>query len=237
MPVKPITHPSYQNQSGFSLIEIAIVLVIFGLLLTMFLTPLSTQRHLQNRAETNTLLNTAKEALFGYAIVNGHLPCPDTKDIPTGIADTSCSSEGGVLPWNTLGIKATDAWNHYFTYYVDATFADSSNKFTISHAINNSNVSIYINPGNTDTALTSDSSNPALVIVSHGANGFNSINTNQDANLNQEPASTNSHENENDGLNGIFVSHPPTADGFDDQLIWISPKVLINRMIMAERLP
>ena len=237
MTLRKIKKQLFVQQSGFSLIEIAIVLVIFGLLLTMFLTPLSTQRNLQNRAETNALLHTAKEALFGYAIVNGHFPCPDTKPVPTGEADATCTTEGGVLPWNTLGISPTDAWNHYFTYYVDATFSNSINNFTINAAEGNSNISIRLIPDISNTALTSVNSNPALVVVSHGENGFGAINTNPNSTLNKEPASSNAHEIENDGTNGIFVSHPPTADGFDDQLIWISPKVLINRMIMAERLP
>lgn len=225
-------------QSGFSLIEIAIVLVIFGLLLTMFLTPLNTQRNLQNRAETSALLNQAKQALFGYAIVNGHLPCPDSDAVPDGIENRNvagdCGNDNGVLPWDTLGISRVDAWDHYFTYRVDATFSNSTNLFTINDAEGNSGININEMNGN---ALISVNSRPTLVVVSHGANGFGAINTSQNAAINNEPASTNVDEQENTDNDVTFVSHPPTADGFDDQLIWISPKVLINRMIMAERLP
>lgn len=226
------------QQSGFSLIEIAIVLVIFGLLLTMFLTPLSTQRNLQNRAETNALLHTAKEALFGYAIVNRHLPCPDTDAIPDGVENRNvagnCVDDNGVLPWDTLGIARVDAWNHYFTYRIDATFSNSINRFTIGDAEGSSGITINTLNGN---LLVSASSRPVLVVVSHGENGFGATNTNQNVATNNEPAPTNLDELENTDNDVTFVSHAPTADGFDDQLIWISPKVLINRMIMAERLP
>ena len=42
--------------------------------------------------------------------------------------------------------------------------------------------------------------------------------------------------------NRTFVSHPPTANGapngyFDDIVIWISPNILINRMVAAGKLP
>ncbi len=238
MPIRPPRYQPLDQQSGFSLIEIAIVLVIFGLLLTMFLTPLSTQRTLQNRAETNALLNTAKEALFGYAIVNGHLPCPDTDAIPEGIENRNvagnCANDNGVLPWDTLGISRVDAWDHYFTYRVDATFSDSANLFTINDAEGNSGININ---GMNGISLISTNSRPVLVVISHGENGLGGINTSQNAATNNEPASTNAEELENTNNDVTFVSHPPTADGFDDQLTWISPKVLINRMIMAERLP
>lgn len=238
MPVNTIAHQSYNQQSGFSLIEIAIVLIIFGLLLTMFLTPLGTQRNLQNRAKTNVLLDTAKEALFGYAIVNGHLPCPDTDAVPDGIENRNsagdCANDNGVLAWDTLGITKVDAWDHYFTYRVDATFSNSTSRFTINDAESSSGININGMSGN---ALVSTNSLPVLVVVSHGGNGFGAINTSQNATVNNEPAPTNVEELENTDNDVTFVSHPPTADGFDDQLIWISPKVLINRMIMAERLP
>lgn len=233
--------PLLYTQSGFSLIEIAIVLVIFGLMLTMFLTPLNTQRNLQNRAETNVLLNKAKEALFGYAVVNGHFPCPDTDAVPDGdgeehrnISTGACSSSNGILPWDNLGIQRTDAWNHYFTYRVDATFSNNVNSFTINDAEGNSGIVIN---GMNNVALVSTNSRPALVVVSHGENGFGAINTSQNAATNNEPVPTNVEELENTDNDVTFVSHPPTTDGFDDLLIWISPKVLINRMIMAERLP
>jgi hypothetical protein len=34
----------------------------------------------------------------------------------------------------------------------------------------------------------------------------------------------------------VFVSHNPTPT-FDDLVIWISPNVLINRMVSAGKLP
>lgn len=231
------------QQKGFTLVEIAIVLIIFGLMLAMFLSPLSAQRELKNRAQTQRLLNEAKDALIGFALVHGYLPCADADALPDGIADyetdgTCKEKKLGVLPWNTLGIEATDAWNNYFSYRVDETFANNKTLFSIQDAEGSTGITINGEHG----ALISTNSRPLVVVLSHGANGFGATNTNQSTTNNKEVSPTSADEIENANDTITFVSHPPTAAGsnageFDDMLIWISPKVLINRMIMAERLP
>jgi prepilin-type N-terminal cleavage/methylation domain-containing protein len=229
---------------GFTLVEIAIVLVIFGLLLAMFLSPLTAQRDFQNRAKTQVLLNEAKEALLGFAIINGYLPCPDSDAVPNGIekrktdGSGSCNADEGTLPWNTLDLDSVDAWNHYFRYRVDATFSNNLLRFTITDAVNTSTIQITGENG----ALVSTNSRPIAVILSHGTNGFGAKNTIKATPANQEPEPTGADELVNSQITGVqFVSHTPTPQGsaneFDDMLVWISPKVLINRMIVAERLP
>lgn len=238
----------YQRQLslGFTLIEMAIVLIIFGLMLATFLSPLSAQRDLQNRAKTQLQLNEIKAALIGYTIINRHLPCTDTDAIPDGLENrnaatpnTCDSNKSGILPWKTLGIESADAWDHLFTYRVDANFSDNLNRFTINDAEGKSGININDEKG---LALVSPNSRPAALILSHGANGFGAINRLQDPSLNHEPNPSSTDELENADNDVTFVSHPPAAQAsangeFDDMLIWISPKVLINRMIMAERLP
>jgi len=236
-----------RNQvQGFTLVEMAIVLVIFGLMIAMFLSPLSAQRDIQNRAETQILLNEAKEALIGFAITNGRLPCTDTTQIPDGEEDRDPTNNGrcdsdntGTLPWNTLGIKRTDAWDHYLSYRVDKDFSNSKDYFNINHAEGSSGITIISENG---SSLISTNSRPAAVVFSFGENGYGGINTNQNVAYNKEPDPSGADELENTDNDVTFVSHPPTSIGsssgeFDDMLIWISPKVLINRMIMAERLP
>ena len=142
--------------SGFTLLELAIVLAIIGLLLTLLLPGLSAQRELVGRAETQISLNQIKEALIGYSVVNRHLPCPDNKAIPNGIEDRNsagtCASDEGILPWATLGIESADAWNHYFRYRVDTTFSNNINLFTIANAENSSTIQIHFSPRGIHTA-------------------------------------------------------------------------------------
>jgi prepilin-type N-terminal cleavage/methylation domain-containing protein len=230
---------------GFTLVEMAIVLVIFGLLLSIFLTPFTIQRDAQNRAKTQVLLNEAKEALMGFAVTNGYLPCPDTDAVPDGIQNRTgtgtfnCTNDEGILPWNDLGIDRVDSWNRYFRYRVDSTFSSNTKPFTIADAEGASDIQIY---GENNTALVSTNSRPAAVIISHGTNGFGAKNLNTTSPANQEPAPNGADETINSTeSDSTFVSHTPTPQGsaneFDDMLVWISPKVLVNRMITAERLP
>ncbi len=241
--IKPLTkHISINPNQGFSLVELAIVLIIFGLMLAMFLSPLSAQREINNRAQTQTRLNEAKEALMGFALINGYLPCPDTTTIPDGIEDVNsgtCNNQEGFLPWSDLGVEATDAWNHYFKYRVDSTFSNRNSLFTISNADNGA---IVIYAEDPSTSIISSGTHLSAVIVSHGKNANGATNTNTNAGTNTQPAPTGADELENTDNDNDFVSHPPSVQSstrgeFDDMLIWISPKVLINRMIMAERLP
>ena len=66
------------RQRGFSLLEMAIVLLVIGLLLGGALIPLSVQMEKRDRDSTRQQLLDMREALIGYALVNGRLPCPDT---------------------------------------------------------------------------------------------------------------------------------------------------------------
>ena len=61
---------------GFSLVEMAIVLAIIGLLLSGLLLTLGTQVDQRNASTTQSQLEAAREALLGFAIIYGRLPCP-----------------------------------------------------------------------------------------------------------------------------------------------------------------
>ena len=238
-----ISYQIYRRKNlGFTLVELAIVLVIIGLILTTLLAPLSAQREMSARLQTQKLLNDTKEALMGYALVNGYLPCPDTKAIPDGVenrkVDGTCVSDDGVLPWNTLGVERVDAWEHYFGYHADATFSNSVNLFKISDASGASGIKIT---GDNGVALVSTVSRPVAVVLSFGANGYGAKNTTQATPANKMPAPTTTDEKENVNGDTDFISRVPSPKGsaneFDDMLVWISPKILVNKMIMAQRLP
>ncbi len=64
------------RQPGFSLIEIAVVLVIVTILLTTLAVPLASQVQARRTEDTRKLLEEAKEALLGFAMANGRFPCP-----------------------------------------------------------------------------------------------------------------------------------------------------------------
>lgn len=78
---------------GFTLIELAVVLFLVTLVLGGVMTPLSTRIEQEGREKTEAQLEELKEALIGYAIVNGHLPCPDC---PDDAAAANCGAGGAV---------------------------------------------------------------------------------------------------------------------------------------------
>lgn len=70
--------------SGFTLIELAMVLFIVSLLIGGLLMPISAQNEIQGRMETVKALANIREALIGFAVVNGRLPCPAVPTISSG---------------------------------------------------------------------------------------------------------------------------------------------------------
>lgn len=225
------------TNKGFSLVEMAIVLIIVGLLLAGLFAPLSAQFELRRVEETRLILEEAKEALMGYALANKFLPCPDVNAVPDGTegvrgASNECATLEGVLPWQLLGVRGLDAWGRYIRYRVSTNFSNNVDFFEISDTGD-----IRVN-SDTGTLTTS----AIAVLVSHGINGFGGINTIQGTPANQMPAPAGADELENsNGLNLTYVSHTPTpvgsANEFDDSINWISFTILANRMVAAGQLP
>ena len=111
---------------GFSLLEMAIVLLIIAILATAVGIPLASQLDQQRTADTQKQLEAIKEAIYGFAMANGRLPCPATDGVTYGAASSNgseapaggtCTVKLGYVPAVTLGISnvdsaglALDAW-------------------------------------------------------------------------------------------------------------------------------
>jgi len=238
---------STPDSSGFTLAELAIVLVIVALLIGGMLAPLSAQRDIQNTNETQKQLSEIKEALFGFAAAKGRLPCPAsaaTTGIENPIGGGACvNSWDGLLPGITLGVGPTDpqgyvvdSWGNRIRY---AVTTQNSNAFTTSNGLRNAwgtNFIPDIHVCNTSVGITSSAcaanteltSSAVAVIFSSGKNG--------------SATPTGADELANTDNNPTFVSHLPSpasaAQGeFDDIVAWISPNILYNRMIAAGKIP
>ena len=211
---------------GFTLTELAVVLVIVALLLGGLMLPLAAQQDIRNTAETQRTLGDATEALLGYAASHQaadgkpYLPCPDTDTVPDGIENrtgTACTSPEGVLPWSDLGIGRQDAWGNHLRYRVAAAFSNSGTGFTLSSA---GNLRICTDATCTATVATAV---PA-VVLSLGRNGASTT--------------TDADELENtDGDNDFVMRTQGGAGGYDDIVAWLGQNILFNRMISAGRLP
>lgn len=123
-----------KTQCGFTLAEMAVVVFIMGIAMSMGLK--MTNANLDNSAYSTTKAKQEriKIALIGYLRSNGVLPCPDNiPEISKGVAAGSCSASAqgyGVVPWQTLGLSrdaVQDGWGNLFSYRV-ANFREADSK-------------------------------------------------------------------------------------------------------------
>jgi type II secretory pathway pseudopilin PulG len=145
--VKPARRSTARRVRGFTLTELAIAFLVISLLLGGMLMTLSAQNEARQVAETQRTLDNAREALVGFAIRFGRLPCP-APDGATGdearrdsanaftcsvcaVTDPHCE---GMLPALTLGIGPTDrqgylidAWGNRVRYAVTNWSKDGTN--------------------------------------------------------------------------------------------------------------
>ena len=231
------------RQQAFTLVEMAIVLVIVGLLLGGLLGPLSAQLEQRRATDTARALEEARDALAGFAARNGYLPCPAIS-AANGLEDragTRCTNERrfGFLPWATLGLAKLDAWQHIYLYSVTPAFSDSGQPFRL-----NTPRDISIASRDPLGALVPASANNDIpaVVLSQGRNGSGAF---SDAGVQAADAGAgNLDEKANYSGDGrLFITRDASdnaaASGgaYDDQLVWLSPNILYNRMLAAQRLP
>lgn len=229
-------------QRGFTLTELAIVMFIVALLISGMLLPLSAQHDIRARGETEKALTEIREALSGYAMINGYLPCPAPVDFSTNGAEAgrvngACPIRVGMLPFATLGLGQRDSWGNVFRYSITPAFANSSSKIAIA-----STGDITVNTRDTAGALQALAAGVPAVVVSHGAmNAWaytdGGIQIADSTNIN-----TDEDTNGNDAAGTSFVSRTPAPRGaadpgeFDDIVVWLSTNTLISRLVAAGKL-
>lgn len=240
------------NQKGFTLVELAIVLVIVGVLLGGFIGTFASRIEATRYNETRDELEDIKAALIAHAfsmgVGNGFLPCPDAPDDTNadglsdgdGVREAACTAAGGTdtgsVPWVTLGLGAADAWNNRYDYWVDEAFVAP---FILTTASSGS-----VNTRSNDGAATPLLANNIIaVIYSRGKNGLGAVGV--DGNFKSGiPATGHTDEDENEDGDSVFVSRSPTYEDdttdvgtFDDIVIWISEYELKAKMVEAGSLP
>jgi prepilin-type N-terminal cleavage/methylation domain-containing protein len=185
---------------GFTLVEMAVVLVIIGLMLGAVLGVGNAQIQQARISSTKTKQEAIKVALINYITRNNRLPCPAIATLAPGIAGygleaatpgtcTGATANGnvviGIVPWSSLGVtdeNATDGYYNRYTYQV-ALAATNTNLQTISGlkgAISiHTGTPVAMGPpivGNQSNDCTPAGGNynpcsAVAIIVSHGING------------------------------------------------------------------
>ncbi|MGE3474410.1 MAG: type II secretion system protein [Rhodospirillaceae bacterium] len=170
---------------GFSLIEMAIVLVVIGLILSGGLMAITPVLQGTKATETNVRLDLIEKALVLYTIRNGCLPCPANGDLATsaGLAEGSTAysagcqtcaaltTGSGVVPWGALGLSqkdAMDGWGNRISYVVTGALTQTStsmNRTGSTYPAGTLDLNDSVTIG---TPLTTAA---AYVLISHGNDG------------------------------------------------------------------
>lgn len=227
---------------GFTLIEIAIVLVVIGLLLSGGLLAIAPVLQSSRVTETNSKLDLLEDALILHAIVNGCLPCPATGTVlsetgtagqavddaayNTGCADNNCAAAQGVVPWQNLGIseaEATDGFGYRISYAVDNTVV-LANGMDRTGGYPAGTLSVN------NTAAVSLTTAAAYVLISHGDDNSLAFATGSGAQTIDPNGSANQLENANADttfVQDVFFNLAGAAH-FDDIVRWRTAPMVVQ---------
>ena len=155
------------KQNGFSVLELAIVLGVIGIVFVGAISGLSEHRSTAKQLESQKIQANIKQQLIKFAVINKYLPCPDTDGDGTenrvlatvaGASVNVCSLDTGTVPYVDIGMKRADAQDAYGNFIRYAINRDADDAVSGVICNNTSSASFFCNstPGTAifDMALT-----------------------------------------------------------------------------------
>jgi prepilin-type N-terminal cleavage/methylation domain-containing protein len=135
----PIPMPRRRGRcTGFTLVEMAVVVTLIGILLAMGLAAANSVMQNTQRSVTKDRQAYVRDAMLAYFTANHRFPCPDNgsnvgntgrdgvEDRAVGgaipLVTSACTRNLGTVPYLTLGIareQALDAYGNFMTYRLD----------------------------------------------------------------------------------------------------------------------
>jgi len=237
------------RSTGFTLVEMAVVVLLMGIVLTMGMRMLQATQENAALSETRLKQDRIKVALIGFFRTNGRLPCPDAALPPTGVEPASCLALAGrgVLPWRELGLSVgdvQDGWSNFFTYRVANATPATSKNWTVKAGATAFSLRELTVPlvsftfqERSDTGVLGAAllPNPVVVLLSHGKNGAGARTLRGTAVL---PAPAGADELANaTAASTAFVMRTPTdvsaaaGGAFDDVVTFMTPNQLLQPML------
>ncbi len=231
-----------KRNRGFTLLEMALVMVVMALLLSGLMRPLLNNREQLMQRRDALLLADAREALLGFAARQGRLPCPATATSGGAevIAAAGCVSYGGYIPVVQLGLsgpldaqgRLLNPWSVPLRYSLSNadTDVDGVADFAVSGAMRDvglaqlqGTLKVHHWPGGDCDQLQLRASHVVALLYSPGKV---------------------QHTSDAETLNRAMGSEYATgaysqsqACGFDDRLSWVSDSALFSLMLRARQLP
>jgi type II secretory pathway pseudopilin PulG len=241
-----------------------VVIVILTVLMSGLVMPLAAQMQLRRQEETRRLIDEAKDALLGFAAAHGRLPCP-ADERSNGEESFAAGGDGmngdcarfydGYLPGAALGLApldsegfARDAWAtprnriRYAVFGAGAAVNGIANPLTrvngmqaatlaglgaASHFVLICSSAAHASASSCGPASNQLTRRAAFVLLSLGPN----------ANATPAPGSD---EARNLAGDPVFIYREASMAGnaeFDDIIQWVPVHLVVNRLLMAGRLP
>jgi prepilin-type N-terminal cleavage/methylation domain-containing protein len=252
------------RQSGFTLLELAVVMLIMGLLLAGLVMPLSARVDQQRMDASAQQLADIRGALTGYTLANDALPCPATP-ASNGLAAptaTGCTTQHGFVPAVTLGVPGArnedqlllDAWGNPVRYSVTASDADGDGNWDFVRPGEMRNVTVAALAPDLRVCTTASGSSPIAcasaattvvatapaVLLSMGKDWAMGTSADQQENVGATLGGGPSGRTYEVGSDIVFVARTQSAaagNEFDDIVAWVSPSALYGQLVAAGRLP
>lgn len=234
-----------KTTSGFTLLEMAIALVVIGLLVSGGIGLMSGVSDTSRYKSTQNNINEIKDALQSYYLLNYRLPCPDTSTPPDGVAEVTCATGAslrGFLPHLTLGIGgAGDAWGEPYKYAVNPLFTATvtasppaicdnpnprsvtSGKITINNLESTQTIADFAAFAVLSTGKNGSQTNTGMLSAFSNSGGCLMMSDSERDNC-----------DDNANANTLLRSGTAMTDAntviFDDMLAWIADMQLINAL-------
>lgn len=230
-----------KDEQGFSLIELALVLVMAGLVITPAISIYHQQSIENDWDRTETSVDTSTDELGRFRSIHGRYPCPASRtsapgDLTYGHEDCTVHAAGtcvdgtctftsnipgqlvlsGSLPFKTLNLQETNSYDSYLNRLDYAVTLDLTSNTTF--ALDGGGINIT-DKSVVPLSIINPPDRAHFVVISHGSNQFGGTTKSGIANLGCLSGAL--PEQENCDLDATFVSGEIDND-FDDRISFFS---------------
>lgn len=203
-----ITH---RKDRGFTLIELAMVLVVIGLLIGLGASMLGPLTKRAKYIETKDIVNAAVESVISFSAANNRLPCEANDN-----SGNVCGPPGNRGDEFTPTVRSpNDAWTKPLYYIYDNNLTDPSIGGVCGRKT--TNVTVRICPNAACAAPTSIINNVAFIILS-GSENYN----NQTAGTQGITSATNINVYDADVVVDNYDGDMNRPEPYDDIVKWIT---------------
>lgn len=247
---------SRQKNKGFTLIEIALVLAVGGLLIASFSSYLLNFHNLAQQKDMRNRMSLITESVQEFLEVNGRMPCPasltaaiDTADFGREVSNesTPCNHDDissvsgivvsgsganrvvhGAVPVRTLNLPDDYLFDAFGNRF---TYAVTANQATTGLTFSDNDGAIIVNDSAGNTIVPDATAIPPIpgasfIVVSHGRNRHGGFTTEGAEYAPCNGGTTNEQQNCND--NRTFVDTMLVGDDFDDFVSFKAGRLLTS---------